>query len=70
MHLSKSNSTNRIRWTIKGNVDANHNATDAGNDQSMFVFTILEKYKRNEIKIFSRKFNSIIKDSKLSRSKS
>ena len=36
-------------------------------NESMFVLTILEKNQRNEIKIFSRKCNSIIKDGKLSR---
>ena len=43
------------------------NATDAGNDQSMFVLTILEKIR---IEVFTRKCNSIIKDGKLSRSQS
>ena len=46
-------------------LDGDGNATDAGNDQSMFVLTILEKIR---IEIFTRKCNSIIKDGKLSRS--
>ena len=36
----------------------------------MLVLTILEKNQRNEIKIFSGEWNSIIKDGELSRSKS
>ena len=36
----------------------------------MFDLTILEKIKSNEIKIFSGKWDSIIKDGKLSRSES
>ena len=55
-------------------LDADDNATDAGdNDQSMFVLTIsnnFRKNQRNKTKIFSRMCNSIIKDAKLSRSKS
>ena len=55
-------------------LDADDNATDAGdNDQSMFVLTIsnnFRKNQRNKTKIFSRTCNSIIKDAKLSRSKS
>ena len=53
-------------------LDANDNATDVGNNQSMLVLTILEKKKnqRNEIKTFSRKCNSLIKDGNLSRSES
>ena len=40
-------------------------------NKSMFVLTILEKKnQRNEIKIFSRKCNSIINNGKLSRTKS
>lgn len=31
------------------NLDANCNATDAGNDQSMFVLTILEKIKETRL---------------------
>ena len=50
-------------------LDNNYNAADAGIDQSMFFLTVLEKNQRNELKIFSRKCNSIIKDEKLSRSK-
>ena len=57
-----------IRWTIK-KLDNNYNAADAGIDQSMFFLTVLEKNQRNELKIFSRKCNSIIKDEKLARSK-
>ena len=34
-------------------------------NESMFVLTILEKIQRNEIKIFSRKRNSLIKDGNL-----
>ena len=37
-------------------------------NESMLVLTILEENQRNEIKIFSRKCNSIIKDGKLLRS--
>ena len=52
-------------------LDANDNATDVGNNQSMLVLTILEKKnQRNEIKTFSRKCNSLIKDGNLSRSES
>ena len=47
-------------------LDGDSNATDAGNNQSMFILTILE----NEIEIFTRKCNSIIKDDKLSRTES
>ena len=36
-------------------LDVNGNATDAGNDQPMLVLTNLEKNKKNEVKIFSRK---------------
>ena len=45
----KSNSTNRIRWTIK-KLNGYSNATNAGNDQSMFVLTILEKIKETRLK--------------------
>ena len=48
---SKSNSTNRICWTIK-KLAANGNATDVGNYQSMFVVTITEKIKETR-SIFS-----------------
>ena len=51
------------------NLDVNYNGADAGDDQ----FISLNNFKRNqrkEIKIFSRKFNSIIKDCKLSRKES
>ena len=51
-------------------LDDNVNVTDDGNDQSMFVLTILEKNKRITIKTLSRKCNSIIKDGRLSRSES
>ena len=44
-------------------LDTDYNATDAGKDQSM-------KNQRNKIKIFWSKCNSIVKDGKLSRSKS
>ena len=40
----KSDSANRIHWTIT-NTRWHGNTTDAGNDQSMFVLTILEKIK-------------------------
>ena len=50
--IIKSNSTNRTCWTIK-KLDDNYNATDAGNDQYMFVSTILEKIKETKLK-FSR----------------
>ena len=50
--------------------DDDDNATDIGNDRSMFVLIILKKNQRNKINIFSRKCNSIIKDGKLSTSKS
>ena len=36
-------------------------------NQSMFLLTVFKKKQINEIKTFSRKFNSIIKDGKLSR---
>ena len=45
-----SNLTNRIRWTIKKKLDDNDNAIDDGNDQSMFVLTILEKIKETRLK--------------------
>ena len=48
--------------------DANYKATDAGNNESMFILTTLNH--RNEIKIFSRKCNSIINSEKLSRTES
>ena len=44
------------------------NAIDA--KESMFLLAISEKNQRSETKIFSRKCNSIINNSKLSRSKS
>ena len=37
IYRSKNNSTKRIRWSVK-KLD-NDNATDAGNDRSMFVLT-------------------------------
>ena len=40
--LIKSNLTNRIYWTAKKKIDANDNATGAGNDRSMFVLTVWE----------------------------
>ena len=48
----------------------NVDGISTGETQTMFVLTILEKKQRNEIKIFSSKCNSIIKDGKLSRSES
>ena len=49
-------------------LDVNDNATDAGNDQSMFVLTILEKIKGTRLK-FSQG-TVILLRKKLSRSKS
>ena len=46
-------------------LDNNGNANDAGNDESTFLLTILEKNQRKNIKIFSRKCNSLIKDGNL-----
>ena len=40
--MTKSNWGNRICWTIK-KLGNHGNATDAANDQSMFVLTVLEK---------------------------
>ena len=52
-------------------LDVDDKGTDAGDyDQSMFVLAIIEKIKETRLKIFSRKYNSIIKDGKVSRSKS
>ena len=34
--------------------DDDGNATDAGNDQSMFVLTILEKFKETRLKFSQR----------------
>ena len=51
-------------------LDANDNATYAGDNQSMFALTFLEKNQRKKIKVFSRKWHSIIKNGKLSRSES
>ena len=52
-------------------LDVDDKGTDAGdNDQSMFVLAIIEKIKKMRLKIFWRKYNSIIKDGKVSRSKS
>ena len=51
-------------------LDADDNATDPGNDQSMFLLKLFKKNHRNKIKIFSRKCNSIIKDGQLSTSES
>ena len=48
-------------------LDGDGNATDARNDQSMFVLTILENIRTE---IFTRKCISIIKDGKISRSQS
>ena len=45
----------------------NENGVNADGTVSIFVLTILEKNQRNEIKIFSKKCNSIMKDGKLSR---
>ena len=46
--LNQSNSANAISWTTK-NLNSNNNK-----DESMFILTILEKYQKNENKIFSR----------------
>ena len=52
-------------------LDPEDNATDApGNDQSMFVLIIVEKNRTNEINIFTKKCNNIIKYGKLPRSES
>ena len=52
-------------------LDNNDNSEGAGNDQSMFVLTISETKLdlTNEVKIFTRKRNSLIKDDKLWESK-
>ena len=72
LNQKQFNKQNLLEKLIK--LDADDNATDAGdNDQSMFVLTIsnnFRKNQRNKTKIFSRMCNSIIKDAKLSRSKS
>ena len=44
-------------------LDAKGNASDAGNDQSMFVLT--KKNQRNQTKLFLRKRKILIKDGKL-----
>ena len=50
------------------NLDLDYNDTDAaGNDQFMFILTILEKIK---IKLFSTKCNSVINNGKVFRSES
>ena len=49
------------------NLNNDYNATNADGTQSVLILTILEKFK--EIKIFWRKCNSIIKDSKLTRNR-
>ena len=46
-------------------LDYNGNVIDAGADQSMFVFTILEKLKETRQKGISRKCNTLIKYGKL-----
>ena len=52
-------------------LDVDDKGTDAGdNYQFMFVLAIIEKIKETRLNIFSRKYNSIIKDGKVSRSKS
>ena len=52
------------------NVYNDYNAIDADGTQSMFILTILEKIKGDQIKIFSRKCSSILKDGGLSRNES
>ena len=47
---SKKSSKNRICWAIK----KCYNATDKGDDRSMFVLTILEKTQRSKIKEVSQ----------------
>ena len=54
----KSNSASRIFWAIKKQ-DNNIDATDADNDQSMFVLTILGKIKETRLK-FSRRSVTIL----------
>ena len=44
----------------------NIDGVDADGAQSMFVLTILEKKHRNNVKVLTRKCNSLIKDGKLS----
>ena len=44
---SKSNSANRICWTIK-KLDANYDATDVGYDQFIFVLTFYKKSKKRD----------------------
>ena len=51
-------------------LDDNYNATDAGNDQSIMINQFLKNQRNDEIKIFSRKCNSIKNNSKLSRNES
>ena len=48
----------------------NTHVENANGTQSMFALTILEKHQRNKTKIFSRKCDNFITDSKLWRSKS
>ena len=43
-------------------LDGNRNATNACNNQSIFVLAILEKMKATRLKIFSKEFNSVIND--------
>ena len=51
----------KIRWESKTIYNSN-------NVECMSVLTILQRNQRSEIKLFSRKCRSIVKDKKLSRS--
>ena len=44
--------------------------SDAGNDQSMFIWTILEKIKETRLKFSQGRITDFIKDDKLSRNES
>ena len=57
-----------VYWTI-GQLK-NTDGINADGTQYMFAFTILENINETRLNFFSRKCNSLIKDSKLSRSKS
>ena len=61
MLIQKQLNTKFVR-KLKKLDNANNNA------DFMYDLTIIEKNKRNEIKIFSRRYISTIKDGKLSRS--
>ena len=55
---------------LKKKIDNNGNATDGGNDQFFSVLKIFKKSQINQVEIFWRKCDSLIKDDKLRRSKS